>query len=131
LEPFKLPVIKDSTAYLDVHDMIQYYLHQPKYATQHSDEALVTTPSNVIASLFWEGRIWNAVCEGSLRFLFDNKGTLYHGKGFEMLAVLDQHCRPDTIVNAFSMLMSLFNDVQSPPELSSSFVLGLMAWCWI
>ncbi len=86
---------------------------------------------NVMASLFWEGQIWNAVCEGSLRFLFDNKGTLYHGKGFEMLAVLDQHCRPDTIVNAFSMLMSLFNDVQSPPELSSSFVLGLMAWCWI
>ena len=51
-EPFKLPVIKDAKAYLDVHDMIQYYLHQPEYATQRSDDALVTTPSNVVASLF-------------------------------------------------------------------------------
>jgi len=69
-----------------------------------------------MASLFWEGQIWNAVCEGSLHFLFDNKGTLYHDKGFEMLAVLDQHCRPDTIANAFSTLMSLFNEVQGPLE---------------
>jgi hypothetical protein len=33
-----------------------------------------------------------------------------------MLAVLDQHCCPDTISTAFSMLMSLFNDVQGPSE---------------
>ena len=33
-----------------------------------------------------------------------------------MLAVLDQHCRPDTISNAFSTLMSLFNDIQGPLE---------------
>ena len=33
-----------------------------------------------------------------------------------MLAVLNQHCRPDTIANAFSTLMSLFNDVQGPSE---------------
>ena len=52
LEPFKLPVIKDDKAYLDVHDIIQYYLRQPEYAAQHLDDALVTTPSNVSASLF-------------------------------------------------------------------------------
>ena len=115
-EPFKLPVIKDAKAYLDVHDMVLFYLCQHEYSTQHSDDALVTTPSNVMASLFWEGQIRNAVREGSLRFLFENKGTLYHGKGFEMLAVLDQHCRPDKIANAFSTLMSLFNDVQGPSE---------------
>jgi hypothetical protein len=77
---------------------------------------LVTTPSNITASLFWEGQIWSAVREGSLWFLFDNKGTLYHGKGFEMLSVLNQHCCPDTIANAFSTLMSLFNDVQGHSE---------------
>jgi hypothetical protein len=80
------------------------------------DDVLVTSPSNVAASLFWEGQLRNAVCEGSLRFLFDIKGTLYHGKGFEMLAALDQHCRPDLITNAFCMLMSLFNDVQGLSE---------------
>ncbi len=38
-----------------------------------------------------------------------------------MLAVLDQHCRPDRISNAFSTLMSLFNDVQGPSELILEF----------
>ena len=116
-ETFKLPPLKDPKAYLDVYDMILYWLRQPEYGTQLSDESLlVTTPSNVAASLFWEGQIRTAVREGSLRFLFDNKGTLYHGKGFEMLDVLNKHCRPDTIANAFGTLLSLFNDVQGPSE---------------
>jgi hypothetical protein len=33
-----------------------------------------------------------------------------------MLAVLDQHCRPDLITNVFCALMSLFNDVQGSSE---------------
>jgi hypothetical protein len=74
------------------------------------------TPSNVAARLFWEGQNRAPVREGSLWFLFDNKGTLYQGKGFEMLAVLNQHCCPDTIANAFSTLMLLFNGVQGPSE---------------
>ncbi len=115
-EPFKLPIIKDAKAYLDVHDMIQYYLCQPEYSTQRSDDVLVTSASNVAASLFWERQLQNAVRKGSLWFLFKNKGTLYHGKGFEMLAALDQHCRPDLITNAFCTLMSLFNDVQGSSE---------------
>jgi hypothetical protein len=49
--------------------------------------------------------------------LFDNKGTLYYGKGFEMLMALNpQHCRPDTVANAFTTLMSLFNDAQGNSE---------------
>ena len=83
-ETFKLPVLKDIKAYLDVYDMILYWLRQPEYGTLLSDESmLVTTPSNVAASLFWEGQIRSAVREGSLCFLFDNKGTLYHGKGLK------------------------------------------------
>ncbi len=38
-----------------------------------------------------------------------------------MLAVLDQHCRPDTIANAFGTLMSLFNNAQGPSELVLEF----------
>ncbi len=33
-----------------------------------------------------------------------------------MLAALDQHCRPDTVANAFTTLMSLFNDAQGNSE---------------
>ncbi len=50
--------------------------------------------------------------DGSLRFLFENKGDQFHGRGFEMLATLDHHCRLDTVSNAFSSLLSLFNEVQ-------------------
>jgi len=43
LEHVKLPVIKDSKAFLDVHDLIQYYFRRPEYATQRLDGALATT----------------------------------------------------------------------------------------
>jgi hypothetical protein len=33
-----------------------------------------------------------------------------------MLATLMQHCRPDTVTNDFSSLLSLFNDVQGDSE---------------
>ncbi len=38
------------------------------------------------------------------------------GKAFEMLAALNLHCRPDTAANAFSTLMSLFNDSMGDSE---------------
>ena len=131
-ETFKLTVLKDPKAYLDVYDMILYWLRQPEYGTQLSDESLlVMTPSNFAASLFWEGRIRSAVRKGSLWFLFNNKGTLYHGKGFEMLTVLNQHCWPDTIATAFSTpcLFSTTCRVHWSPF--SNFDLGSTEWCWI
>ena len=45
-----------------------------------------------------------------MQFLLKNKGSLYNGKGFEMLAALNQHCCPDSVANAFTTLFSLFND---------------------
>jgi hypothetical protein len=58
-----------------------------------------------------------AIKDGSLCFLFENKGNLYNGPGFKMLVALSQHCRPDTVVNAFTSLLSLFNDVQGNNKL--------------
>jgi hypothetical protein len=55
-----------------------------------------------------------AVQDGSVHFLFENKGSLYNGKGFEMLA--DQHCCPDLVANAFTTLMFLFNNNMSKSE---------------
>ncbi len=50
--------------------------------------------------------------DGSLHFLFENKGSFYHGKGHEMLVALKQNFCPNMVSNAFTTLMSLFNDVQ-------------------
>jgi hypothetical protein len=84
--------------------IIQYYLRRPEFSTQRADNALVTDSTNAKASCLWEGQIRVTVQEGSLHFLFQIKGSLYEGKGFEMLDALNQHCRPDSVANAFTTL---------------------------
>jgi hypothetical protein len=80
------------------------------------DHVLITNASNLEASCFWKGQNKIAVREGSLRYyLFENKGSLYHGEGFKMLAALEQHCHPNTVTNTFKTL-SLFNNVQGELE---------------
>jgi hypothetical protein len=41
---------------------------------------------------------------------------MYNGKGFEILAALNQHCHPDSVANAFTTLLSLFNDSMGASE---------------
>ena len=88
----------------------------PEFSPGTIDGNLVTSPSNHEASRAWEGALRSAVKDGTLRFLFENKGSQYHGRGFEMLSTLMQHCRPDTVSNAFTSLLSMFNDVQGESE---------------
>ncbi len=88
----------------------------PEFSTGHADNSLTTDAHNLEASRAWEGQLRAAVKDGTLKFLFENKGSLYHGRGFEMLATLMQHCRPNSVSNAFSSLLSLFNDVQGEAE---------------
>jgi hypothetical protein len=115
-DPFKLSEIKDVKSYLDMQDEIAYYLWSDKYSTKRSDALLTTDPSNAEASCYWEGQLRIEVKNGGLRFLFKNTGSRFHGKGFEMIDVLNRHCRPDSVTNAFTALMSLFNDVQKDTE---------------
>jgi hypothetical protein len=49
---------------------------------------LVTTSSNFEASRLWKGQLCLAVKDGKLQFLFKNKGNIYNGRGFEMLAAV-------------------------------------------
>jgi hypothetical protein len=44
---------------------------------------------------------------------------------FEMLVMPDQHCHPETMANAFTTLMSHFNDVQGKAEPIMEFC----SWC--
>jgi hypothetical protein len=116
VEPLKLPPIKGAKSYPDFQGIIQYYLRRPEFSTQPADNALVTDSTNAKASCFWEGQIHVTVQEGSLHFLFQNKGSLYDGKGFKMLDALNQHCHPDSVANAFTILTSLFNDRMGDTE---------------
>jgi hypothetical protein len=78
-EPFKLPPIKDANAYNDLQNIIQYYLCHREFSTQRNDDTLITDQNKLEASCLWEGEISVAVQDGSLKFLFENRGSLYGG----------------------------------------------------
>jgi hypothetical protein len=88
----------------------------PDFSTGHANDSLTTDANNQEASQAWEGKLCLAIKDGTLCFLFENKGSLYHGCGFEILATLMQHCRHDMVSNAFTSLLSPFNDVQGESE---------------
>jgi hypothetical protein len=96
--------------------LILYWLCRPRFSITRSDAALITDPSNALASQFWEGQIRTALKDGPARFLFENTGSTYFDKGFEMLQVLEDNFRPSSIYNTFTTLLSLFNDRQSDKE---------------
>jgi hypothetical protein len=113
---FTYPSIKTLDDYLAMWDLILYWLRHPGVSTACSDAALITDPSNALASQFWEGQIWAALKDGPTRFLFENTGSTYYDKGFEMLQVLEDNFHPSSISNTFTTLLSLFNDTQSDKE---------------
>ena len=110
-------MIKNATNYLAARDLILYWLRRPGFSTARSGSALITDSMNALASQFWEGQIQTVVKDGGdTRFLFENTGSTYYDKGFEMLQVLEDHYRPSSISNTFTTLFSLFNDEQSDTE---------------
>jgi hypothetical protein len=86
-------------------DLSLYWLCCPGFSTVRSNSALITDSTNTLASQFWEGQIRTALKDGGdARFLFENTGSTYHNKGFEMLQVLEDHYRPSSVSNTFTTL---------------------------
>lgn len=115
-ERFTLPPIKTADDYHQTRDVLMFWLRSPGFSTARSDDLLLTDARNALASQFWEGQIRTAIKVGPARFLFENTGTTFFGKGFEMIQVLEDHFRPSTISNSFTTLLSLFNDTQGDKE---------------
>ncbi len=53
---------------------------------------------------------------GFSSLLAKKKGSQFDGKGFKMLAALNQHCHPDSVAYAFTIQMLLFNDNMTESE---------------
>jgi hypothetical protein len=109
-EVLKFDPLKDPKSFIDSLEQIQSEF------SPGTVDSVTTSLSNQEVSRAWEGALQAAVKDGTLRFLFENKGSQYHGHGFVMLSTLMQHCRPDTVSNAFTSLLSMFNDVQGESE---------------
>jgi hypothetical protein len=109
----KLDPMKDVKAFLDLLEQIHFYLRMPEFSTGHANCSLTIDAENLEAGRAWEGQLRLAIKEGSLCFLFEKKGSLFHGSGFEILDTLMQHCHPDTVSNAFTCLLSLSSTMSS------------------
>jgi hypothetical protein len=107
-----LSPINSGSDYLQTQDLILFWLRRPGFSTGRSDADLITDTANSLASQYWEGQLLMVVWEGPVRFLFDNTGDLYHGHGFEMLAILEANFCPNPFSHAFATFLSLVHDMQ-------------------
>jgi hypothetical protein len=122
---FTLLSIKTSDDYLAARDLILYWLPRPGFFTACSDTTLITDPLNALASQVWEGKIRTVLKDGPARFLFENTGSTYFDKSFEMLQILEDNFCSSSISNPFTTLLSLFNARQSDKEGIHEFHLQL------
>jgi hypothetical protein len=74
IEPFKLPPIPDSKAFLNLSSILQYYLRRPEFSTLRSDGELITDARNADASAYWEGQLRVAVQDGSFEVPLREQG---------------------------------------------------------
>jgi hypothetical protein len=113
---FTLPAIKTGDDYLQTRDLILFWLCSPGFSTTRSDELLLADARNALASQYWERQLWAALKDGPVCFLFENTGSTFYWKGFEMIQVLEDHFHPSSISNSFTTLLVLFNDMQGKKE---------------
>jgi len=111
-ERFTIPQIKSADDYLQTRNVLLFWLRFLGFLTARLDELLLTDERNSLASQFWEGHLQAAIKDRPARFLFENTGSTFYGKGFEILQVLEDHFCPSSISNLFTTLLTLFNDTQ-------------------
>ncbi len=113
---FTLPPIKLGDNYLKTRDLILFWLGSPSFSMARMDSQLVMDDRNALASQFWEGQLRTSLKDGTVCYLFENTGSTYFGKGFEMLQVLEDNFCPLSISNLFTTLLALLNDTQGNKE---------------
>ncbi len=112
VDHFTLPPVNSSDDYLCSRDLILFWLHSPGFSTAHNNSMLITDAHNAMARQFWEGQLRISLKDGSVWFLFENMGSTFYGKGFEMLQLLEDNFCPSSISNTYITLFTLFNTTQ-------------------
>jgi hypothetical protein len=131
---FTLPPIESGDNYLKTWDLILFWFRSPGFSTARTDSQLVTDDRNTHASQFCEGQLRTSLKDGTVCYLFENTGSTYFGKGFEMLQVLEDNFCPLSISNLFTTLRALLNNTQGNKEGIHEFWsrfedhLGALSW---
>ncbi len=110
---FGIKPITDKDTWIDAKKVIDDHLCQPPYWPGPSGE-LVTTADNVAASVWWE-EVVAFFCKPPVLDLFVETPK-FDGKGFKMLAHINNHFNPSGAVDALSHIFDLINLKQNDDE---------------
>ena len=91
--------ITDKESWTEAKKIIDAHLHRAPYWPGESEE-LVTTDLNAATSVWWE-EVIAYYCKPPVSDLFVEEHR-FDGKGFEMIAHIDQHFNPLGAVDSFS-----------------------------
>jgi hypothetical protein len=98
--------IKDNESWLNAKKIIESHLCCTPYWAGPSD-ALITTDTNIAASIWWEGVI-AYFCEPPVSNLFVGEAC-FDGKGFECIDYIDRHFHPSGAVDVLGYIFDLIN----------------------
>jgi hypothetical protein len=105
--------ITDKDSWTDAKKIINAHLRRAPYWPGKSKE-LVTTDANAAARVWWE-EVITYYCKPPVSDLFVDEHR-FDGKGFEMIAHIDQHFNPSGAVDSLGYIFDLIDIKQSDQE---------------
>jgi hypothetical protein len=105
--------ITDKDSWTDAKKIIDACLRRAPYWPGESKQ-LITTDDNAAASVWWE-EVIAFYCKPPVSDLFVEE-SCFDGKGFEMIAHIDQHFNPSGTVDSLSYIFDLIDIKQSDQE---------------
>ena len=108
-----IKIITDKDSWMEAKKIIDARLRRAPYWPGDS-KALITTSLNAAASVWWE-EVIAYYCKPPVSDLFVEEHR-FDGKGFEMIAHIDQHFNPSGAVDSLSYIFDLIDIKQTEQE---------------
>jgi hypothetical protein len=105
--------IPDKASWTDTKKIIDAHLRRAPYWPGDSKQ-LITTEANAVASVWWE-EVITFYCQPPVSDLFIEE-SCFNGKGFEMIAHIDQHFNPSNAVDSLGYIFDLIDIKQLDQE---------------
>ena len=106
--------ITDKDSWIEAKNIIDAGLRRPPFCPSPNSKILLTTNANIVASAWWE-EVVNYYVKPPISDLFVEESR-FDGKGFEMIAHIDQYFNPSGTVDSLSHIFDLIDIKQAHDE---------------
>ena len=106
--------ITDKDSWIEAKKIIDARLRRPPFCPGPDSKLLLTTNANAVASAWWE-EVVNYYVKPPISDLFVEESR-FDGKGFEMIAHIDQYFNPSGTVDSLSHIFDLIDIKQANAE---------------